>query len=400
MGEATATLDVRAEHEKGHVRITAVKVLGLKQHGGQCLVKIESDAGLYGIGEAGASAHVVRAHLHKLAPMLIGQDPLEIEKLYGQLTGLMHSDMAPIPTISGLDIALWDLAGKILNLPVSSLLTGRVREEVALYMNTAGPADWRDRGSCEAWAAEIKAHPYHWKTVKLGFERLMGQGFPPDRYGVAQRSQTLTRPELALVRRFYENCRAALGDDTDLIVHCHNEWDLPSAIGLAEAVAPSQPLWLEDALPVPYSEAWPALKRASPVRIMTGEKLELSRQFLPFLANGALDVIHPDLAYAGGITGSRKIADLAELFYVPLVTHCVGTLVHMLATAHFGASVRNFMMSETRLAHAGHLVEQIGMEPLVVVDGRLRVPSGPGLGITLNPDVIRENLAEGECYWD
>jgi L-alanine-DL-glutamate epimerase-like enolase superfamily enzyme len=209
----------------------------------------------------------------------------------------------------------------------------------------------------------------------------------------------LTQTELHLIRQGYENCREAVGWDTDLIVHCHNEWDLPSAIGIAEAVAPARPLWVEDALPVMYSEAWKAYKLASPVRVMTGEKLELLSEFLPFLTNGAVDVLHPDLAYAGGFTGCRKVADLAELFYVPVVTHCVGSLVHLLASAHYGACVRNFVMSENRIPQ-GDLFEQMNEDGVTVKGGKLKLPDAPGLGIKLVPEVIRGNLQPGEPYWD
>lgn len=382
------------------LRITAIKVLQLRQHGGQALVKVETNAGLYGLGEAGASAAEVRAQVRRMSPMLIGQNPLEIEKLFGRMMSQAHPSRPHVPSISGIDMALWDVAGKALGLPVCELLTGKLRDEVPLYMNTGGPSDWFDPAACRAWADELKAQPVAWQTVKLGFEGLMGRQLPRNRYAVAQPSQLLTPAELRLIRQGYENCRQALGWETDLIVHCHNEWDLATAIGLAEAVAPARPLWLEDALPIAYADAWSALKQASPVRIMTGEKLETAREFLPFLAGRAVDVIHPDLAYAGGITGCRKIADLADLFYIPVVTHCVGSLVHMMATAHFGASTRNFVMSETRMAHPGHLVEQIGAAPVVIADGKLRLPTGPGLGIDLDVDVVKANLAEGETWWD
>jgi L-alanine-DL-glutamate epimerase-like enolase superfamily enzyme len=392
--------DSLAEKEKGRVRITAIKVMGLRQHGGQALVKVETDAGVSGIGEAGASAATARASLRNFEPVLIGQDPVEIDRLYLRMSTQMHSSMADIPTLSGVDIALWDIAGKLLGRPISTLLSGRFRDEIDLYMNTAGPENWLDPAARRDWAQELKADPAGWKVIKFGFERLMGGPLPRERYGVAQLSQMLTQSELAAIRVGYEHCREALGWERDIIVHCHNEWDVPSAIGLAEAVAPIKPLWLEDALPVPYSDGWRALKQASPVRIATGEKLETPRDFLPFMRYGALDVIHPDLAYAGGITGCRKIADLAELFYIPVVTHCVGTLVHMAATAHFGASTRNFMMSETRLAHANHLVDQIGTQRVVVRDGRMKVPTDPGLGIILDPEALKANLAPGETYWD
>jgi L-alanine-DL-glutamate epimerase-like enolase superfamily enzyme len=174
---------------------------------------------------------------------------------------------------------------------------------------------------------------------------------------------------------------------------------LPTALGLAQAVEPSHPLWLEDALPVWYSDSWEALKQASPVRIITGEKLELLREFLPFLVNVDVDAIHPDLVFAGGLTGCRKIADLAEIFYLPVATHNVGSLVQSMATAHFGASTRNFVVSETRLSQ-NPLLEEMSEEGINVVDGKLAVPTGPGLGITLLPEVLQANRMEGEPYWD
>jgi len=393
------TLDILSESEKSRVRITGVKAMQLKNQAGQSLVKVETDAGIYGIGEAGASGPMVRAHLRNLEPILIGFDPLEIDKLYTRMVNRMHTYRANIPVVSGIDIALWDVAGKILNRPISSLLSGRYREEIPLYINTGGPDDWFDRISCQDWAQQMKEHPCGWKTVKFGFERLMGQGLPGGRYSAGQLSRMLTASELEIIRRGYEGCREALGFDMDIIVHCHNEWDLPSAIGLAQALESIKPLWLEDALPVWYSDSWKALKQASPVRILTGEKLELPREFLPFLMNEALDVIHPDIVFAGGLTGCRKIADLAELFYIPVATHNVGSLVQNIATAHFGASVRNFVVSETRISQ-NTLIEEMGEDEITVVDGKLTVPTKPGLGITLIPEVLQENLMDGEPYWD
>ena len=396
-------MDTFAEHEQGCVRITAIKALQLRNHG-QSLVKVETDAGIFGLGEAGAPGPIVRAHLHDyFEPRLIGQDPLNIEKLWNIMTHGVSQWQARyihLPTVSGIDIALWDLAGKLLNRSVSELLTGRFRDEIPLYVNVnSHPANWLDRRSCQEWAAGEKGHPGGWKTLKMGFDDLLAKGPRQGRHQGGRPSMMLTQAELHLIRQGYENCREAVGWETDLIVHCHNEWDLPTAIGIAEAVEPSKPLWVEDALPVMYSEAWKAYKLASPVRVMTGEKLELLSEFLPFLTNGAVDVLHPDIAYAGGFTGCRKVADLAELFYVPVVTHCVGSLVQLLATAHYGACTRNFVMSENRIPQ-GDLFEAMSETSITVKDSKLRVPDGPGLGIKLVPEVIRDNLLPGEPYWD
>lgn len=391
-------LDAIMESERKRIRITAVKAMQLKNTGGQSLVKVETDAGISGIGEAGASGPMVRAQLRHLAPYLMGQDPLEIQKLYDRMIGQMHPYRANIPTISGVDIALWDVAGKVLNRPVSQLLLGRFRDEVPLYINS-GPGNMLDKDACRDWAQRVKEAPEGWHTVKFGFEGTLRQKSPQRQIRTGHLSQMLKATELNLIGEGFENCRDALGFGVDFIVHCHNEWDLPSAIGLAQAVESSKPLWIEDALPVAYSDSWKALKHASPVRILTGEKLELSREFLPFIMNEAVDVIQPDIAFAGGFTGCRKIADLAELFYMPLTTHNVGSLVQTMATAHFGACTRNFVMTETRISQL-ELIYEMGQEELQVQDGMLKVPDGPGLGITLNEDVLRAHLVEGEPYWD
>ena len=152
-------------------------------------------------------------------------------------------------------------------------------------------------------------------------------------------------------------------------------------------------------MPVPYSNSWKTLKTASPVPILTGEKLEMPREFLPFLANGAVDMMQPDLLFAGGFTGCWRIAELADLFYIPVTAHNVGTVVQNVATAHWAASTRNFVVSETRLG-TGSVLEDIIEEELHVADGALRLPAGPGLGITVVEEALRGHLADGEPWWD
>lgn len=389
-------LDNLAASEKKRVKITAVKAMELIDSAGQSLVKIETDAGLCGYGEAGSAGPVARAHIRVMEPILIGADPLEIDKLFNLMTSQMHTYRANIPTVSGVDIALWDLAGKILNLPISDLLSGKFRDEITLYY-TGGPKEPADPVVCREWAQEVGEHPHGYKILKCGG---VGPGYlPPGRYEATEASRMLTGSDLDYVRRVHENIRKALGFEYDIIVHCHNEWNLATAIRLSQAVEDIRPIWIEDPMPVWYSESWKALKQASRVPIITGEKLEMPREFLPYLANGALDAVHPDLAFAGGLSGCRKIAELAEMFYIPVGTHNVGTLVQNMATAHFGASTRNFVMSETRLYERPY-IENMGGLKLEVVDGQLPVPTGPGLGIELVPEVLRENLKEGEPYWD
>jgi L-alanine-DL-glutamate epimerase-like enolase superfamily enzyme len=378
------------------VRITGLKAVELRDWGGQSLVKVETDAGVFGVGEAGTAGPVAREHLRLIAPIVVGRDPLDVEMLFDEMADLMHPYRSSMPTVSGVDIALWDLAGRILGRPVSGLLAGRFRDVVRLYY-TGSPDDPLHAASVRRWAKQATRHADGYSAFKCDITSCI-----PDaarRFRVARVAQSLDRRDLEALRRGFANIRDAIGDEADLVVHCHNELDLASARGLAEAVVEARPLWIEDALPLWYSESWKSLHAASPVPLATGEKLESAREFLPFLVNGALDAIHPDLCFAGGITGTRRIAELAGLFYLPVVTHCVGSAVQVAASAHFGAMTRNFLMSETRI-YANPVVRSMVAEDLVVKDGHLAVPGGPGLGVTLVPEVVNAARAAGEPAWD
>jgi galactonate dehydratase len=160
------------------------------------------------------------------------------------------------------------------------------------------------------------------------------------------------------------------------------------------------PLFVEDALNPPFSEAWMALRRFTRLPLLTGEKLEMVRGFKPFIDNQAVDIVHPDLAFAGGITGTRKIADYAYVFRTPVALHNVGSLVLTYANAHFGASIHNFYRSESQLGRPNHYIEGMSANGAPEVrNGLLKVPAAPGLGLEMNPDFLRKNLAPGEENW-
>ena len=394
-----AALTQQAESEFGRIRITAVKAMELRNSAGQSLVRVETDAGLFGIGEAGAAGPAARANLQWLERLLIGADPLNVDKLYQEMMGLQHTYQAHIPTVSGVDIALWDLAGKILNRPVCDLLTGRFRDRVEIYFG-GGPPDWSDRSAMADWVAEFRAHRHGYRTLKFGFTHLLDDALLSRPFGGAVPSQTLKPSDMKRIQDGYERVREALGWDLDFIVHCHNEWDVPTSVGLCRAVEEVRPLWMEDLLQVWHSDGYKALRAASRVPICTGEKIEGFRDCLPFIIDGGVDVLHPDLCWCGGISGGRQIAQLADHYGIPMALHNCGSLVHNTANIHFGASVRNFTMSETRLHSQPYMAEMGGLDDFDVVNGKLAVPDGPGLGIELVPEVLRAELKEGEPYWD
>ncbi len=374
------------------VKITNIQAMAIKNIAGNCLIKIDTDSGLTGYGEAGSTGPMARARLATMKPLLVGKDPLLIEVHFHELTTLMHTYMAHIPTISGIDMALWDLAGKITGLPVSNLLGGPFRDAIPMYSHGVG-LNMLDPRSCHDFAQRVKTMPEGFTAFKCDIHPAFGG--PSSRY-----ANTLDSAQIRSVGKAYANVRAAVGDDIDIAVHCHNELDLPSSIGVVKAVEPMNPLFLEDPMNPSYSEAWTALRRSTRITLMTGEKLELVRGFKPFLDTAAVDIIHPDLAFAGGFTGVKKIADYAALTRTPLALHNVGSLILTYANAHFGSSIQNFYRSESALGRPTRYIEGMAAgTPPDVRKGMLKVPTGPGLGLDIDTDFLRKNLVEGEQFW-
>ena len=403
-GSYLARYEALAAPLKNKVKITGIKTMQLRHNGGDCLIKIETDAGLVGYGEAGGTGAIVRSRLQNMQQMLIGQDPLQIERHFHNMSTMTHTYIAHIPTVSGVDIALWDLAGKILGEPVYTLLGGPLRDSIPLYTDDQ-PTDFFDRAVVRDFAQKNKSHPYHWTIVKTMFHH--AAVLDPERRGrstlSAARYTMLTSAEVKRIGKAFANLREAFGDDMGLVVHCLNEYDLPSAVGIMKATAAIEPVWIEDPMTPYYSDSWKALRLQAPYKILTGEKLEMPKQFLPFLQNEVLDIIQPDLAYAGGITGCKKIADLASLYQVPMNLHNYGTAVLHMASLHFAASIFDFYVCESFVGKPkmeSQMVEQLCASKFPQVkDAHSELPEGLGLGIELNDDAIKADLAPGETWW-
>jgi L-alanine-DL-glutamate epimerase-like enolase superfamily enzyme len=385
-----------AEPEKGKVKIRDLKVMILQGPRTYTLVKVESDAGVAGIGEAYGSPGVgVKEQVLALRPELIGQDPLEIEKIYvglGRRTdGSAHALMR---AVSGIEMALWDLAGKILGVPASTLLGGRFRDRVRLYDHSA-PKNMLDKASCREWAARVREDPSGFTAHKFGFPRTDLATDP----GRDPANRVLSSRELRNIRQGFENCREALGWDHDILVHCHWEYDLRTAIELARAVEPIRPLWLEDPMPVAYSESWRRLTAAAEVPICTGENWMRANEALPFVINHGCDILHPDLRNSGGFLENKKMAALADFFYLPMANHNTGSAVNTMATVQWAASIRDYIACETVIGRRDWMDDVVVHEGLLVKNGFIEVPNKPGLGIELDPDVVKAHLAPGETWW-
>ncbi|MBN8730953.1 MAG: mandelate racemase/muconate lactonizing enzyme family protein [Acidobacteria bacterium] len=393
-GAWMARYNALTAQDRRKVKITAIKAMQVKGIAGNCLIRVETDSGLTGYGEAGATGPIARARIQQITStgMLLGQDPLSIEKHFHEMTTRMYTYRPHIPTISGIDIALWDLAGKITGQPVNYLLGGPFRDSIQLYSHGGG-ADPLDPAACRAWVDRVKAAPEGFTAFKVVFSRIAGiQGF--------RESVTLSPEQVRRVERAMRNLKEAAGDSIDIALHCHGEMDVPSSIQVAKAIEPYNPLFYEDPMQVLFSDGWRALRRSTRLTILTGEKLELLREFREFIDAQVTDIIHPDLAFSGGLTGTKKIAEYAQTCRIPVALHNVGSLILCYASAHFGSAIHNFYRSESALGRPNGAIEKMSAAGAPTVkNSHLTVPTAPGLGFVPNEEFLKTQLEPGEPFW-
>jgi L-alanine-DL-glutamate epimerase-like enolase superfamily enzyme len=393
-------------------------------------VKVTTDDGHFGVGEAYGSPGVgVAEQIQALRKSLIGKNPLEIDKLYTSMgggaglegsrtDGSAHNLMR---AVSGVEMALWDLAGKLLNTPTSVLLGGQFRQYVRVYDHSR-PRDMFDKASCREWAAKVRAHPSGFTAHKIDIPRTQDIWQPP-RNPDANRAQVapsfspaegmasnidnardpsnrqLTTKELMRIAQAYENVREAIGWEHDIMVHCHWEFDLASSLQLAEAVAPMKPLWLEDPLGVDYSDSWKRLAERSPVPILTGENLTRREGFAPFIVNQGCDIVNPDLRNSGGFLESKRIADLAAIYGLPMTVHNTGSQLYTYQACQWAASIRDFLACETVTGEGGWMDQVLRLDDPYIQKGYIKVSDRPGTGADLNREVVEAHLAPGEKWW-
>ena len=394
-----------ASSQRKTIKITDVKAMIVKGNTAWNMVKIETDAGFTGLGEAYWGFGVKDVILGYLRPLLLGEDPLNVEPIYTKMVlstgGAGSIGGVTVTAISGVEIALWDLAGKILGVPVYTMLGGKYRDSVPAYW-TEQPKDNLDKDSCREFAAKIKASGLGITAVKPAFYSLKDLPQPwhpsPDRLQ-GQPTTHLTRKLLSQITRGYENIREAVGDDIDIAVHCHWEYDWIDALRLARAVAPIDPMWLEDPMPPSYSESWTKLTAESPVPILTGENLYKVEGFAPFILNQGVHKAQIDIPKAGGLLEAKRIADLAAMYYIPITGHNASSPVGAIASAHVAAAMRDFRALEFSPGHPEKYFSAVNYEGPIIRDGNWQILDKPGLGIELNEDYARTHLAPGETWW-
>lgn len=387
------------------VKITSLETIRLAEFANLIWVRLHTDEGLVGLGETFMGAAAVEAYLHEtVAPKIIGRDPMQIEAMNRDLIGYLGWRGAGVETRgnSAIDIALWDLFGKALGVPVSVALGGRSRERVRTYNTCAGYRYVRD-GRAQAvanWGVGVSQGPYEDLDAFLNSadelaHSLLEQGisgmkiWPFDIAAERTGGLDISPDELRTALKPFEKIRKAVGDRMDIMVEFHSLWKLPAAQRIARALAEFDTYWHEDPVRMDSLETLKAYAPHSRAMICASETLAYPHAFRDYLATGVAGVAMLDLSWCGGLSEARKIAGMAEAHHIPVAPHdCTGPVVFM-ASCHFSLHARNTLIQESvRAFYTGWYRELVTDLP-VVSAGEITLGEAPGLGIDLLPEVDR-----------
>jgi galactonate dehydratase len=311
--------------------------------------------------------------LEELRPYLIGEDPRRIEHLWQESFRRLFARGGPVTgsAVAGIDMALWDIKGKALGVPVYELLGGLARDRVRLYGHVAGT-------SAEDIAAEAK------KLADAGVTAIRYRGFH-DADAVGRHDH---RSAVRQQVEYTAAIRQAVGEDVDLIIECHGRYDPDHAVRLAHQVEQFNPLYIEDPIRPENPAALRYVRDHSPVAIATGERAHNKWDFRELVVNGLADYVRPDICWSGGFSEMKKIAALAEVYYVNLVPHNTQGPVGSAASLHASLAIANVALMEAPFA--GRTPSSAVAAPWPQVqDGYALPPTGPGLGIEFDENALR-----------
>jgi L-alanine-DL-glutamate epimerase-like enolase superfamily enzyme len=351
------------------------------------LVKVATDEGLVGIGEAyhGAGVHQIAVD-ERLQRPLIGRDPRHVDRLYRDMMRSMSASGyyqgAVMSAISGIEMALWDLTGQALGVPIWQLLGGKFRDRIRLYND----AHAGEEETPEAYAAKAR------EVEALGFTALKFDVDPlpsrRDRY-----NRAISNDDIAHHVEIVTAIRKTLDRNTDLAIDAHWAYAPVDILKIAYAFEDLGLFWLEDPIPSENVAAMAKLTASTRTPICTGENFYTRFGFRELIQAQAADIVSPDLAKAGGLLEGRRIADLADLYYINVAPHNIGSPIETVATCHVCAAVPNFLALEFH--HLDNpLWDDLLLGDPLIQDGHIPVPDRPGLGVTLNEEAVRRQAKE------
>ena len=369
------------------LKITGVKAARFRKMGSS-FVRVYTDQGITGTGEMINEVGSVEILNQNFNEDLKGRDPLAIERIYMDFWSKVFERGLGGPwltAVSGVDVALWDIAGKALGVPIYRLFGGPVRSKLAVYFHHLPHVNPPEQAAEMVRQTGVRA-------FKTSIDRVTGTAsklrkLDPE----APFGWELTNRQLDEVVEFMTALRKAVGPDIEIALECHTKYSTEAAIQIAKAVEPFRPMWLEEPIPSDNPDAMALIRRSTRVPIACGENVYTRYGFRPFLEKQAVSVIQPDMLKCGGLLETRKIAAMAEVYGIPIAPHGVATQLGKMAMSHICASVPNFKIQEWSVWEYGQQMA----EPAEYRNGYVYLPEKPGIGIELLQDVVNERILPG-----
>lgn len=381
------------------VRITGIDTAVLAGNFDWNLVRIHTDRGVTGLGEAYRGGAVVDI-MDYLEEFLVGENPLDVERLYRKLvqesSGHGGTTGKVVTAISGIEIALWDLAGKLIDVPVYQLLGGKYRDSVRIYADLhAGESYDVEHGATEYHEAATYAPEAYVKTAR----RAIDEGFDAIKFDLDHPTDTdpdavngrLQSVDVDEKEAIVEAVTDAVPPSVEVAFDCHWDYELDSAKRLAWALEDYDLMWLEDVIPPENTAAQKELATSTRTPIATGENRFRVHEFGELIADFGVDVLTPDPTTLGGLAESKAIANRAEAAYTTVSPHNVCSPVGTTAVSHLGAAIPNLGVVEYHALEVEWWDDLLTRPEPLIQDGVINVPEEPGLGVDLDDSVAREH---------
>lgn len=383
------------------MKITAIRTYRVEEFANVLWVHVETDAGITGLGETFYGAEACEAHIHNtLAVRLLGQNPLNIETLHKEMVSLPNAQASTgveYRAASAIDIALWDIFGKVAGQPVHTMLGGQSWDRVRVYNTCAGTRYVRTNKikPVDTWSRNADG-PYEdldafMTRADALAEDLLENGigamkiWPFDPAAIENKGMFITAAQMKEAIKPFELIRKAVGDRMEIMVELHCLWNLPVAMEIARALEPYAPRWFEDPIRMNNPQALAEFARSTSVWTCASETLGSRFAYKDYLDRDAAHVVMSDLCWTGGLTEGRKIAAMADTYHRPFAPHdCIGP-VGFVAAIHMSFSQTNTLIQESvRAFYNGWYRELVTNVPRIE-GGYVYPMEGSGLGTELVP---------------
>ncbi len=401
--------NVNTHSSPSSLKITDLRVATVVKPGpSPCpIIRLDTNQGVYGLGEVRDGASPTYALM--LKSRIMGENPLRIDYIFRKIKQFGGPARQAGGVVS-IEMALWDIAGKVYGVPIYQMLGGKFRDKIRIYADTTESKDPR------IYAQRMKIRKEQmgltWLKMDLGINMIQDlPGAVTEPSGLSRWEETflphpflateVTDKGIAKLCEYVAAVREAVGMEIPLSMDHLGHIGVKSCIRLGQAYEKYNLSWIEDVIPWQYTGLLKRITKESPTPTLTGEDIYLKEDFIKLCENHAVSKIHPDLATSGGIYETKKIGDSAMEYGVPMAMHFAGTPIGCMASVHCAAATENFLALENHALDVPwwqDLVE--GAAKPIIDKGYITVPDLPGLGVTLNEDVVKQHLKPGTGYFE